>query len=70
MNVQAILKFWSDKSETSFDVTKWFLSTGMSIGAETFDTAGNFRLENVRIPDLDKLLPLPEPSPSSKVIGK
>ena len=67
VNVQAILKFWSDKSGTSFDVKTWYLPTGISIAPETFDTAGNFRLENIRIPDLNTLLPLPA-SKSVKVI--
>jgi hypothetical protein len=35
------------------------MSTGMTIAPETFDTAGAFRLENIRIPALNTLLPLP-----------
>jgi hypothetical protein len=35
------------------------MSTGIQIAPETFDTAGSFRLENIRIPALNTLLPLP-----------
>ena len=60
VNVQAILKFWEEKSGTSFKMSTWHMSTGITIAPETFDTAGAFRLENIRIPNLDTLLPLPE----------
>ena len=63
VNVQAILKFWSDKSGTSLNMKTWYMSTGMSIAAETFDSSGAFRLENIRIPALTTLLPLPKPTP-------
>ena len=66
VNVQAILKFWSEKSRTSFNVKTWYLPTGLSIAPETFDTAGSFRLDNLRIPDLNRLLPLPKQQPKSK----
>jgi hypothetical protein len=63
VNVQAILKFWEEKSGTSFKMSTWYMSTGMTIAPETFDTAGAFRLENIRIPALNTLLPLPKPTP-------
>ena len=66
VNVQAILKFWSDKSQTSFNVKTWYLPTGLSIAPETFDTSGSFRLDNIRIPDLNTLLPLPVSKPAPK----
>ena len=54
VNVQAILQFWQDNSETSFDINTWYVPAGFSIMAETFDTAGNFLVYNVDIPDLDQ----------------
>jgi len=63
VNVQAILKFWEEKSGTSLKMSTWYMSTGMTIAPETFDTAGAFRLENIRIPALNTLLPLPKPTP-------
>lgn len=63
VNVQAILKFWAEKGGTSLKMDTWYMSTGITIAPETFDTAGSFRLENIRIPALDTLLPLPKPTP-------
>jgi hypothetical protein len=63
VNVHAIMKFWEEKSGTSFKMSTWHMSTGITIAPETFDTAGTFRLENINIPTLDTLLPLPEPTP-------
>ena len=59
VNVHAILKFWAEKSGTSLKMSNWHMSTGIQIAPETFDTAGSFRLENIRIPALNTLLPLP-----------
>ena len=59
VNMQAIVKYWADYSQTSLNYNTWYLNTGLSIAAETFDTAGNFQLNNVRIPDLNTALPLP-----------
>jgi hypothetical protein len=63
VNVQAILKFWAEKSGTSLKMSTWYMSTGITIAPETFDTAGAFQLENIRIPALNTLLPLPKPTP-------
>lgn len=63
VNVQAILKFWEEKSGTSFKMSTWYMATGLTIAPETFDTAGTFRLENIQIPDLETLLPLPAATP-------
>jgi len=57
VNVQAILKFWSDNSGTSFNINEWFINGGFSIMVETFDTSGSFMVENIQIPDLTTLLP-------------
>ena len=70
VNVQAILKFWSDKSGTSFNIKTWYLPTGLSIAPETFDTSGSFRLSNIKIPDLDTLLPLPKATPKATPTAK
>jgi hypothetical protein len=59
VNVQAILKFWEDKGGTSFKTSTWYMSTGMSIGSETFDTAGTFRLDKIQIPALNTVIPMP-----------
>lgn len=59
VNVQAILKFWEQKSGTSFKINTWYMPSGISIGAESFDTYGTFRLENIRIPDFNTRVPLP-----------
>lgn len=56
VNVQTILKYWSDNSGTSFDVDTWYVASGFSIMTETFDTAGTFQVDNVQIPDLNTLL--------------
>jgi len=55
VNVQAILKFWSENSGTNFNKLTWKVGD-MSIMIETFDTAGTFRIENIQIPDFDTAL--------------
>lgn len=62
VNVQAILKFWEQKSGTSFKINTWFIPSGISIAAETFDTSGTFRLENIQIPDFNTLPKTPAPT--------
>jgi hypothetical protein len=62
VNVQAILKFWEEKSGTSFKISTWYIPSGISIAPETFGTSGTFRLENIRIPDLNTRLTTPTKS--------
>jgi hypothetical protein len=57
VNVHAILKHWAEKSGTPFNMKTWRAWSGFTIAAETFDTAGNFRLENIQIPNLDASVP-------------
>jgi hypothetical protein len=56
VNVQAIMKHWEQYSQTSFNMNTWYVTGGFQIMIETFDTAGSFRVENIRIPDLNTLL--------------
>jgi hypothetical protein len=67
VNVQAILKFWEEKAGTSFKINTWYIPSGFSIAPETFGTSGTFRLENIRIPDLNTLLPLPTQPAATRI---
>jgi hypothetical protein len=62
VSIQAILKFWEAKGGTSFKINTWYIPSGISIAPETFGTSGTFRLENIRIPDLNTLLTTPKPT--------
>ena len=59
VNVQAIVKAWSDKSGTSFNYDTWYMPTGISIMNECFGSSGRFDLTNIQIPAFNTYLPLP-----------
>ncbi len=59
VNVQAIVKAWSDKSGSSFNYDTWFMPGGVSIMNECFGSSGRFDLTNIQIPNFNTYLPLP-----------
>jgi hypothetical protein len=59
VNVQAIVKAWSDKSGTSFNYDTWYIPGGVSIMNECFGSSGRFDLTNIQIPSFNTYLPLP-----------
>ena len=51
VNIQVIIKFWADHSGTSLKYDSWYYQ-GVFICAETFNSQGWIRIENIDIPNM------------------